>query len=85
MIEEGGLSPLTLEAENGKYSDRVAIILPLESGSWAIFNAQRKLLGITSSMETLCLLINQAQVTVESTPKRGNTKTVKLSLSDLGL
>ncbi len=90
MINEGGIAPPfstdELEAESCKYSDRVAIILPLTSGAFACFNAQRKILGITQSMETLMLMVTDAKLSV-SAPQAGPShhSRVKLSLDDLDL
>jgi hypothetical protein len=51
------VSPDEQQAESLKYSNRVAIILQLESGAWALFNNQRRLITITNSFETLALSI----------------------------
>jgi len=66
-------------AESLKYSARVAIILPV-GDRWAVFNAQRRLVEITASMERVMLLVASIESTVEA-PKAPR----KLTLEDLGL
>lgn len=68
-----------LLAESLKYSARVAIILPV-GDRWAVFNAQRRLVEITTSMERVALLVASIESTVEA-PKEAR----KLTLEDLGL
>lgn len=67
-------------AESLKYSNRVAIILPL-GGKLALFNNQRKLVGWFTSWESLVLAIQSIESTIERAPSRR----VSLSLEDLGL
>ena len=67
-------------AESLKYSNRVAIILPL-GGKLALFNNQRRLIGWFTSWESLVLAIQSIESTIERAPSRR----VSLSLEDLGL
>jgi len=76
------MTPTEQEALSRKYSSGVAIILPLTTGEYAIFNAQRKLVAITFSLEEVALAIAGIETTLEVRPepaKRG------ISLEDLGL
>ena len=67
-------------AESLKYSNRVAIILPL-GGRLALFNNQRRLIGWFTSWESLVLAIQSIESTIDRAPSRR----VSLSLEDLGL
>lgn len=62
-----------------KYSSKVAIVLSL-GDRWAVFNAQRRLIDITASLERVALLIASIESTVE-VPKAPP----KLTLEDLDL
>lgn len=76
------MTPDEQSALSLKYSNRAAIVLRLESGAWALFNAQRKLVGITHSMEELCLGIACIESTVEAKATARNTG---MTLEELGL
>lgn len=67
-------------AESLKYSPAVALVLPIPGGKWAVFNAQRRLLDITASLERVALIIASVSETVE-----GPKAPPKLTLEDLGL
>ena len=67
-------------AESWKYSNRVAIILPI-NGRIALFNNQRKLVGWFTSWESLVLAIQDIESTIDRAPSRQKC----LSLEDLGL
>lgn len=75
------MTPPEQEALSRKYSNATAIVLRLSDGGYALFNCQRKLIGITNSLEELALGIATIESTVEATPKRKPG----LSLEDLGL
>lgn len=75
------MSPEEQYALSHKYSNAVAIVLRLQGGGYALFNAQRKLIGITHSTEELMLGIACIESTVEAAPARK----AGLSLEDLGL
>lgn len=67
-------------AQTLKYSSAVAIVLRIPGGKWAVFNAQRRLIDITTSLERVALLIASIESTVE-VPKAPP----KLTLEDLDL
>jgi hypothetical protein len=73
------MTPEEQEAESIKYSSQVAMVLRLSTGAYAVFNAQRRLLCITDSMETVALAIHQAASTIQK------PRAAALSLEDLGL
>jgi len=75
------MTPEEMEAENLKYSHQVAIILRLSSGAFAVFNAQRRLLLISESMEAVGRAVYEAASTI-SLPTRVPQA---LTLEDLGL
>jgi hypothetical protein len=77
------LTPDEQEAESLKYSNRVAIILKLRSGAWALFNNQRKLLLTTFSMETLILNLATIEETISLPPR--NPKSFDTTLAGIDL
>lgn len=77
------LSEDEIAAENLKYGTQIAMICQLPSGAYAVWNAQRVLLGVTTSMETMMLLVAQAPSTLSSPPPR--TRSTTLTLDDLDL
>lgn len=66
-----------MEAESGKYSDRVLILLPLSSGLVAVFSNERRLQAIVPWLDV-------PNVTVTCAPTT-EARTFQLNLKDLGL
>ena len=75
------MTPEELEAENLKYGPSVAMVLRLSTGAYAVFNAQRKLLIITDSLEAVSRAVYEAASTVTLPPAPKSA----LTLGDLGL
>jgi len=71
----------TQKAESWKFSNRAAIVLPVE-GRLAVFNNQRQLIGWADSWDDLLSVVKTAESTIGPAPSR---RTFHLTLEDLGL
>lgn len=82
------MTPQEQQALSLKYSNRVAIVLRLDDGTYAVFTNQRRLVCFSPSAETMALAVDNIEKWIspnERKPRFLDQETVGLSLEDLGL
>lgn len=82
------MTPQEQQALSLKYSNRVAIVLRLDDGTYAVFTNQRRLVSFTPNAETMALAVDNIEKWVDPESRRARVvdgENLKITLEDLGL